>query len=188
MNEYKLTAPLQADDIAKLRAGDKVLLSGTIYTARDAAHKRFFEALSSGEPLPVDLCNQTVFYAGPCPTPPGKASGSIGPTTSFRMDAYTPALLSTGMNAIIGKGDRSAETRRAIADAGAVYMTAIGGCAAYMAKCVESVEVAAYDDLGTESVKRLCISDMPLTVAIDSLGADIYEDAAERYFISLQKN
>ncbi len=181
MNEYKLTAPLSTEDISKLRAGDKVLLSGTVYTARDAAHKRLCEALDTGEPLPVDLCGQTVFYAGPCPTPPGKSCGSIGPTTSYRMDAYTPALLHKGVNALIGKGGRSDAVKRAIVGTGAVYFASIGGCAAYMAKCVESVEVVAYEDLGTESIKRLRIKDMPLTVAIDCVGGDLYQDAFERY-------
>lgn len=185
MNTYYLTAPLTRADIAPLRAGDTVYLSGIVYTARDAAHARLCAALAKGEPLPVDLCNQTVFYAGPTPTPPGKACGAIGPTTSMRMDAYTPALLTYGVNALIGKGGRGDVVKQALVDNGAVYFAAIGGCAAYMAQCVQSCEVVAYDDLGTESIKRLTVKDMPLTVAIDSLGADAYEQGAASYLKSL---
>lgn len=186
MRTYHLTAPLGADDIAPLRAGDKVYLSGTIYTARDAAHARLCAALASGDALPVNLCGQTVFYAGPTPTPPGAKCGAIGPTTSMRMDAHTPALLRYGMNAMIGKGDRSETVRRAIAQSGAVYFAAIGGCAAYMSQCVESVTVVAYEDLGTESVKRLQVKEMPLTVAIDSMGENAYELGREQYAASLE--
>lgn len=182
-----LTTPLNPEAIAGLRAGDSVLLTGTMYTARDAAHKRLTEALAAGEPLPVELRGQTVYYAGPTPTPPGKASGAIGPTTSARMDAYTPALLAYGLRAIIGKGDRSPAVREAIRQNGAVYFAAIGGCAAYMAACVESCEVVAYDDLGAESIKRLVVRDMPLTVAIDTQGCDYYEEGQQRYLDTLSE-
>ena len=132
MSAIRLNAPLSAEEIGKLRAGDSVLLSGVIYTARDAAHARLCAAMEAGEALPVDLRGQTVFYAGPTPTPPGKACGAIGPTTSMRMDAFTPRLLRYGVNAMIGKGERGAAVRDAIVETGAVYFAAIGGCAAHM--------------------------------------------------------
>lgn len=168
------TSPLNPALIPTLKAGDAVLLSGIVYTARDAAHARLIRALEAGEPLPIGLRGQTIFYAGPTPTPPGKISGAIGPTTSVRMDAFTPALLSQGLLAIIGKGDRGEEVKRAIVTNGAVYFTAPAGCAAALSACVESVEVVAYADLGTESIKRLTVKDLPLVVAIDSRGNDIY--------------
>ena len=177
----RLNAPLTAEAIRSLHAGDRVLLSGVIYTARDAAHARLCAALDAGEELPVDLRGQTVFYAGPTPTPPGKACGAIGPTTSMRMDAFTPRLLRYGVNAMIGKGERGEAVRAAIMETGAVYFAAIGGCAAYMAACVEALEVVAYDDLGTESTKRLTVRDLPLTVALDAQGGDAYAMGAERY-------
>ena len=176
-----IVSPLAHEVIQTLRAGDSVLLSGTVFTARDAAHARLCAALAQGLPLPVDLRGQTVFYAGPTPTPPGKASGAIGPTTSVRMDPYTPQLLRYGMLAVIGKGDRGEETQRAFVENGAVYFTAVAGCAAYMAACVQSVEVVAYDDLGTESIKRLVVRNLPLTVAIDTHGGNYYREGQLRY-------
>jgi fumarate hydratase subunit beta len=180
-----LTSPLDPQVIATLNAGDRVLLSGVVFTARDAAHRRFCEALAAGESLPVDLHGQTIFYAGPTPTPPNRVSGAIGPTTSVRMDPFTPQLLHYGVRALIGKGDRGEAVRAAIRENRAVYFTAIGGCAAYLASCIESLTVLAYDDLGTESVKRLTIRDLPLTVAIDAQGNDYYETARKEYFESL---
>lgn len=171
----KLTSPLEPSVIAALKAGDTVLLSGVLYTARDAAHARMVQALQNGKPLPVPIAGQTIFYAGPTPTPPGHASGAIGPTTSIRMDPFTPALLEEGLLAIIGKGDRGEAVKQAIISHGAVYFTAPAGCAAYLASCVESVTVVAYEDLGTESIKRLTVRDLPLMVAIDCQGRDIYE-------------
>jgi len=167
--------------ISQLKAGDTVLLSGVIYTARDAAHARMVQALQNGEPLPVDIKGQTIFYAGPTPTPPGRVSGAIGPTTSVRMDAFTPALLGQGLMAIIGKGDRGEAVKQAIVEHGAVYFTAPAGCAAYLSQCMESVEVVAYADLGTESIKRLIVHDLPLTVAIDAQGNDIYDLGPKQY-------
>lgn len=181
MSAIYLNAPLAPEAIRKLHAGDTVLLSGVIYTARDAAHARLCAALDEGRELPVDLRGQTIFYAGPSPTPPGRPCGSIGPTTSMRMDAYTPRLLRYGVNAMIGKGGRGEAVTRAIREHGAVYFAAIGGCAAYMAACIESLEVVAYDDLGPESIKRLTVRNLPLTVAIDAQGADAYELGRERY-------
>ncbi len=177
----RLTTPFDPQALRTLRAGDSVLVSGVIYTARDAAHGRLIAALEKGEPLPVDLRGQTVYYAGPSPTPPGRASGSIGPTTSMRMDPYTPALLRYGVRALIGKGDRNQAVRDALVETGGVYFAAIGGCAAYMAACVQRLDVAAYDDLGTESVKRLVVKDMPLTVAIDTRGNDAYQQGVRAY-------
>lgn len=180
-----LTSPLNREALQALRAGDSIALSGVIYTARDAAHARLCATLTAGEPLPVDLRGQTVFYAGPTPTPPGKASGAIGPTTSVRMDPYTPQLLEYGVSAIIGKGERGEAVRNAFVACGAVYFAAVAGCAAYMAACVESVEVVAYDDLGTESIKRLVVHNLPLTVAIDTLGNDFYREGQRRYLESI---
>lgn len=181
MSIIRLTAPLGPEALERLNAGDSVLLSGVIYTARDAAHARFCAALERGEELPVDLRGQTVFYAGPTPTPPGRPCGAIGPTTSVRMDAFTPMLLRYGVNAMIGKGGRGETVRRAIQENGAVYFAAVGGCAAYMSACIERLDVVAYDDLGTESVKRLVVRELPLTVAIDSRGRDAYEMGIKMY-------
>ena len=179
-----LVSPLMPDALETLRAGDSVLLSGVVYTARDAAHARLCEALAAGQPLPVDLQGQTVFYAGPTPTPPGKASGAIGPTTSVRMDPYTPALLRYGLRAVIGKGERGEAVKAAFVANRAVYFAAVAGCAAYMAACIRSVEVVAYDDLGTESIKRLTVENLPLTVAIDVIGGDFYTQGRALYLQS----
>ena len=181
----QLTSPLTREALQMLRAGDSVVLSGTVYTARDAAHARLCQALETGEPLPVDLRGQTVFYAGPTPTPPGKTSGAIGPTTSVRMDPYTPQLLAYGLSAIIGKGERGPEVKAALKEHGAVYFVAVAGCAAYMSACVENVEVVAYDDLGTESVKCLTVRNLPLTVAIDAQGHDFYTEGQRQYLQSV---
>ena len=176
-----LTAPFHKEELKALRAGENVLISGVIYTARDAAHGRLCAALEKGEDLPVDLRGQTIFYAGPTPTPPGRPSGAIGPTTSMRMDAYTPQMLHYGVNALIGKGGRNDAVKQALKETGSVYFAAIGGCAAYMAACIEQLDVVAYDDLGTESIKRLVVRDMPLTVAINSEGNDAYEMGMKAY-------
>jgi fumarate hydratase subunit beta len=176
-----LTAPLSLEDVKGLHAGDSVLLSGVVYTARDAAHERMAKAIEKGEPLPVSLKGQTLYYAGPTPTPPGKAVGSIGPTTSTRMDAYTPLLLSLGLRAMIGKGKRSLKVVTAMQEHPAVYFAAVGGAAALMAQCVTSCEVVAYEDLGTESIKRLTLKDLPLIVAVDCCGNDYYELGQQRY-------
>ena len=181
MNTIRLEAPLSKEAIQGLRCGDSVLLSGTVYTARDAAHARLCAALEKGEDLPVDLREQTVFYAGPTPPPPGKPTGSIGPTTSMRMDAYTPALLRYGMNGMIGKGERSEAVKESVRETGSVYFAATGGCAAYMAACVTACEVVAYEDLGTESIKRLTVENLPLTVAVDALGNDFYALGVAQY-------
>ncbi len=175
------TSPIDSKQAAQLKAGDTVLLSGVVYTARDAAHARMVRALENGEALPIAIEGQTIFYAGPTPTPPGRVSGAIGPTTSVRMDAFTPALLNRGLTAIIGKGDRGDAVKQAIANHGAVYFSAPAGCAAYLSSCIERIDVVAYEDLGTESIKRLTVRNLPLVVAIDSLGNDIYELGPEDY-------
>ena len=175
------TSPIDSKQIAQFKAGETVWLSGVIYTARDAAHARMVQALENNEPLPVEIKGQTIFYAGPTPTPPGRAAGAIGPTTAMRMDAFTPALLAQGLAAIIGKGDRGDAVKRALAAHGAVYFTAPAGCAAYLSSCIERIEVVAYADLGTESIKRLTVKDMPLTVAIDAQGNDIYNFGPGNY-------
>lgn len=161
----------------KLHAGDRVLLNGTVYTARDAAHKRICAMLDRGEEPPFPLAGTVVYYAGPTPTPPGMAIGSCGPTTSARMDPYAPRLLDLGLKAMVGKGDRSAEVVEAIRRNKAVYLCAIGGAGALAAKCVSSLQVIAFDDLGCESVKKLGVKDFPLVVAIDCHGGNLFETA-----------
>ena len=160
---------------ASLRAGDRVLLSGTAYTARDAAHRRMAQALKQGEALPFALEGAVIYYAGPTPSPAGLPIGSCGPTTSGRMDVYTPALLDRGLAAMIGKGERSREVCQAICRNHAVYLCAVGGAGALAAKCVDACEVIAYEDLGCESVKRLHFTCFPLTVAIDCAGGNLFD-------------
>lgn len=158
----------------QLEAGQAVLFSGTVYTARDAAHKRLTALLDEGNPLPSPLADATVYYAGPTPTPPGMPIGSCGPTTSGRMDAYTPRLLNLGLACMIGKGERSPEVEEAIRRNRAVYLCALGGAGALAAKCIKSCDVIAFEDLGCESVKRLTVEDFPLIVAIDCHGGNIF--------------
>ncbi|MDY5730560.1 MAG: Fe-S-containing hydro-lyase [Eubacteriales bacterium] len=187
MQNIKIQTPLSKEILQSLRAGDSVLLSGTIYTARDAAHARFRTALQNGEELPVDLRGQIVYYAGPSPTPPQKVVGAIGPTTSARMDQFTPMMLEYGLCATIGKGNRNEETMRAIVEHGSVYFAALGGGAALGAMCVKELEVVAYDDLGPESVKRLVVEDLPLVVAVDCQGNDLYTIGRQTYLESLNE-
>ncbi|MDA3901028.1 MAG: Fe-S-containing hydro-lyase [Spirochaetes bacterium] len=170
----QLTTPLRQEDLLKLKPGDEVSLSGIIYTARDAAHKRFVAALDSGEKLPVNLEDQVLYYTGPTPARPGQVIGSAGPTTSYRMDPYTPRLLDEcGLKGMVGKGDRSEDVALAVARNDAVYFAAIGGAGALIASCVVSCEVVAYDDLGAEAVHKLRVKDFPLIVAIDSNGRQL---------------
>ena len=157
-----------------LRAGDRVRLSGTIYTARDAAHKRMVEALREGRKIPIPLQDAVIYYVGPTPAPPGRPIGAAGPTTSYRMDAYAPTLLDLGQSGMIGKGMRSGEVIEAMKRNGAVYFAAIGGAGALISRCIKEAEVIAYEDLGAEAVRRLTVKDMPLIVAIDSLGNNLY--------------
>jgi len=175
----KIQTPLTAKVIASLHAGDMVLLSGEIYTARDVAHRRLCETLAKGGKLPVDLAGAVIFYAAPTPTPPDKAIGSIGPTTSYRMDNYTPQLIAAGLRAMIGKGKRSAAVVSAIKKYQAVYFGAIGGIAALTAQCVKKAELVAYEELGPEAIRRLYVEDFPLIVVNDAKGRDLYEEAQE---------
>lgn len=164
-----------------LRAGDRVLLSGVIYTARDAAHKRFFELLDAGRPLPINIRDAVIYYAGPTPGQQGMAVGACGPTTAGRMDAFAPRLLDLGLAAMIGKGERDQGVIDAIIRNQAAYFAAVGGAGALIAKRVQSAEVVAFDDLGCESVKRMEVLDLPLTVAIDASGANLYESGKAQY-------
>lgn len=175
MQEIYLNTSELSERAKTLHAGDKVLLSGPVYTARDAAHKRFFEALDNGEALPFSLDGAAIYYAGPTPTPVGMNIGSCGPTTSSRMDVFSPRLLDLGLKCMIGKGERSREVIDAIMRNGAVYLCAIGGAGALAASCISSCEVIAYDDLGCESVKRLEFDNFPLICAIDSKGSNLFK-------------
>lgn len=173
--EKRITTPLSREDAAKLRCGESVLLSGEIYTARDAAHKRMVESLERGEKLPFDIKDKVIYYAGPAPAKPGRIIGSCGPTTSCRMDAYAPKLIGLGLTGMIGKGERSAAVIEAMKEHKSVYFGAIGGAGALIAECVTAVEEIAYGDLGTEAVRKLTVQDLPLTVVIDSTGQSLYE-------------
>lgn len=175
MPEWKLKTPLTRETVCRLQAGDRVLLSGTIYTARDSAHRRLVQLLEEGAALPIELNSQTIYYAGPAPAPPGKPIGSVGPTTSYRMDAYTPALLSAGLTAMIGKGSRSREVRDAMVREGAVYLAAWGGAGALLASRVREASCVAFEDLGPEAIYRLEVEDFPLIVVNDCQGRDYYE-------------
>lgn len=177
----KITAPLDAVTTASLRYGDNVLISGVVYTGRDAAHKKMIETLDRGEALPFDPEGQVIYFVGPAPAKPGKVIGSAGPTTSGRMDAYSPRLLAKGLKGMIGKGLRSEEVKRAITENGAVYFGAIGGAGALLASCIKEAEVIAYPELGTEAVRRLVVEDLPAVVLIDSLGQDLYEIGKKQY-------
>ena len=177
----KLTTPLTEEDVKSLHAGDHVLLSGVVYTARDAAHLRMMDLIRAGKPLPVDLAGQVIYYAGPTPTPPGRPVGSIGPTTSTRMDSSTPTLLQHGLRGMIGKGRRNAAVIASMKQHGAVYFGAIGGCGALLSKCIKKAEVIAYEDLGAEALRRLEVEDFPVTVIIDALGNDLYETGRRAY-------
>lgn len=177
----KITSPIAPDTIEKLTAGTRVLISGVVHTARDAAHKKLAEALERGEELPFDIAGQTLYYMGPSPARPGQVIGSAGPTTSSRMDIYTPRLLAAGLRAMIGKGSRSPEVREAMKKYRAVYFVAVGGAAALLHKAVREAEVIAYQDLGAEAVLRLRLFDFPAIVANDVYGGDIFEQERARY-------
>jgi len=177
----RIQSPLDSDVVKKLTAGTRVLISGVIYTARDAAHQRLIEALDRGEELPLDIRGQTLYYAGPAPARPGQVIGSVGPTTSSRMDVFTPRLLEAGLKAMIGKGDRSAAVRESIVENGAVYLVSLGGAAALTARSVRQVDVIAYDDLGTEAIRRLVVEDFPAIVANDIHGGDLFEQGKAQY-------
>lgn len=176
-----MTTPLTAEGLDSLRAGDHVALTGVIYSARDAAHKRLVELHSRGEALPLDLAGQVVYYVGPTPPRPGAVIGSAGPTTAMRLDPYTPQMLALGIKGMIGKGGRSPAVRDAIAESGAVYFIAIGGTGALLNRHIRSAEVVAFEDLGTEAIRRLEVVDFPVIVAIDRLGNDLHEQGKRQY-------
>jgi hydro-lyases, Fe-S type, tartrate/fumarate subfamily, beta region len=176
-----LTTPFDEKKAKSLKAGDSVLLSGIIYTGRDAAHKRLVEMVNENKELPFDVNNQIIYFVGPTPAKPGAVFGSGGPTTSGRMDAYSPTMLSLGMRGMIGKGYRNQEVKEAIQKYKGVYFGAIGGAGAYIGKCIESCEVIAFDDLGPEAIRKLVVKDLPLTVIIDSQGNDLYEIGRKNY-------
>ena len=182
--EYRLTTPVTREMLAPLRAGDSVLLSGTVYTARDAAHARMCELLRQGGEPPFPLEGSAVYYVGPTPASPGRPIGAAGPTTSGRMDSFSPMLIERGQLLMIGKGKRSQAVKDAITAHGAVYLGALGGAGALMAASVRSARVIAWDDLGCEAVRELTVEDMPLTVVIDALGNDLYESGPQDYLRS----
>ena len=176
-----ITTPLTADTVKNLRAGDVVRITGPVYTARDAAHKRMTEALAAGKPLPFDITGQVVYYVGPSPTKPGEVVGSAGPTTSGRMDKYTPTLIEKGMRGMIGKGSRSKEVIDACVKYGAVYFVAIGGAAAVISQSIKGEEMIAYEDLGPEAIRRYEVEDFPAIVCIDAEGNDFYKVGIAKY-------
>lgn len=176
-----IQAPVSKEELKTLRAGDYIYITGTIYTARDAAHKRMDDALKKGGALPVDIKNQIIYYMGPSPAREGRPIGSAGPTTASRMDKYTPKLLDLGLGAMIGKGKRSPQVLEAIKRNGSVYFAAVGGAGAILSKCIRSAEVAAYEDLGTEAVRRLEVEDFPAIVVVDCEGNNLYETAIKEY-------
>ena len=173
--------PLTRQMARQLKSGDSVLLSGVIYTARDAAHKRLCELVAQGKELPLDIKDSIIYFVGPTPARPGQAIGSAGPTTSYRMDAYSPTLIRQGLTGMIGKGKRNEEVVAAMKENGAVYFGAIGGCGALLSKCIKKAEVIAYDDLGAEAIRRLEVEDFPVIVIIDSEGNNLYETGRAAY-------
>ena len=179
--ERHITVPVAKEEIQDLRAGDYVYLTGVIYTARDAAHKRMDEVLSEGKELPLDIKNQMIYYMGPSPAREGRPIGSAGPTTASRMDKYAPKLLDKGLIGMIGKGKRTEEVKEAIVRNKAVYFAAIGGAGALLSKCIKKSEVIAYDDLGTESIRKLEVENLPVIVVIDCEGNNLYEIAIKEY-------
>ena len=182
----KITLPLTKELAKTLKAGDRVLLSGTIYTSRDAGHKRMCEALARGEELPFDPTDATIYYVGPTPAKPGQVIGSAGPTTSGRMDAYAPTLMNVGIRGMIGKGARLDEVIEAMKENFGVYFGAIGGAGALLAKCIKSSELIAYEDLQSEALRKLYVEDMPLVVIIDCYGNNLYETGPNEYLKSVE--
>ena len=176
MKTYHLQPPLSDDDVSQLRIGDRVYLSGTIYTARDAAHKRMVQALDRGEEIPVPLQGAVIYYVGPTPAPPDRPIGSAGPTTSYRMDPFAPRLYSLGLKATMGKGRRSPEVKQALRDYGGVYLAATGGAGALLSQCITGARIIAYEDLGPEAVRELTVQDFPAVVANDAHGGELYAE------------
>lgn len=184
--DKRITTPLTEEKVKELKAGDSVLISGIIYTARDAAHKRLVELLDKGEKLPIDVENSIIYYVGPTPAKPGQPIGSAGPTTSYRMDSYAPRLLEIGLKGMIGKGLRSKEVIESMKKNKAVYFAAIGGAAALMGKSIKSAEIVAYEDLGSEAIRKLEVEDLPVVVVIDSEGNNLYEMGQQQYLNSIK--
>lgn len=176
-----ITTPFAREQARKLKAGDSCLISGVIYTARDAAHKRLCELLDQGKELPFDIENSIIYFVGPTPAKPGQPIGSAGPTTSYRMDAYSPSLIAKGQTGMIGKGKRGPEVIEAMKKHGAVYFGAIGGCGALLSKCIKKSEIVAYEDLGAEAIRRLEVENFPAIVIIDSEGNNLYDSGREAY-------
>ena len=183
--DIRIETPLSLETAKTLRAGDSVLLSGTIYTARDAAHKRLIEALDRGEDLPIPIRDTILYYVGPTPARPGEIIGSAGPTTSYRMDAYAPRLIELGLRGMLGKGKRTPEVISAMKEHGAVYFGAIGGAAALLSKCITACEIVCYEDLGAEAIRKLTVKDFPATVVIDTEGNSLFEIGVQAYLDSL---
>lgn len=181
--EKRISAPLKKEELIELQAGDYVYISGTIYSARDAAHKRMYESMIDGKEIPISLKNNIIYYLGPTPAKEGQVIGSAGPTTASRMDKYTPLLLENGLNGMIGKGKRSQEVINAIVKYQSVYFAAVGGAGALLSKCIKKSEVVAYDDLGTEAIRKMEVKDFPVIVVIDSKGNNLYETAIEEFKI-----
>ena len=179
--EKRITAPMSREVARQLRSGDSCLISGVIYTARDAAHKRLCELVAQGKELPLEIQDSIIYFVGPTPAKEGQAIGSAGPTTSYRMDAYSPTLIRLGQTGMIGKGKRNEEVIAAMKEHGAVYFGAIGGCGALLSKCIKKAEVVAYEDLGAEAIRRLEVEDFPVVVVIDSLGNNLYETGKAAY-------
>ncbi len=182
----KVQLPLSDDILKTLRAGDEVLLTGVMYVGRDAAHKRLVETLQAGKPLPVDLKGQVIYFMGPTPARPGKPIGSAGPTSSYRMDAYSPRLMAEGLKGMIGKGMRSKEVKEGMKKYKVVYFGAIGGAGSLISSCIKKVEVVAYDDLGAEALRRIVVQDFPVTVINDIYGGDLYESGRAMYRVAEQ--
>ena len=183
--DIRIETPLTLETAKTLKAGDTVLLSGTIYTARDAAHARLIELIDKGESLPIPIKDAIIYYVGPTPARPGQVIGSAGPTTSYRMDAYAPRLMELGLRGMLGKGKRSPAVVDAMKKHGAVYFGAIGGAAALLAKCIVASEVVCYEDLGAEAIRKLTVKDLPATVVIDSRGESLFELGVRQYLDSL---
>ena len=180
-----ITAPLTREAARQLKAGDSCLISGVIYTARDAAHKRLCELAAQGKPFPMEMQDAVIYFVGPTPAKEGQAIGSAGPTTSYRMDAYSPTLIAHGQTGMIGKGKRGPEVIAAMKEHGAVYFGAIGGCGALLSKCIKKAEIVAYEDLGAEAIRRLEVEDFPAIVIIDSEGNNLYEMGRKAYLEQL---
>ena len=179
----RLTPPLSDADVERLKIGDRVLITGAIYTGRDAAHKRLTDLIQAGKPLPLEIQGQIIYYVGPSPAKPGRPVGAAGPTTSYRMDAYAPELMRFGLKGMIGKGARSKDVRDVMAEFKAVYLAAIGGAGALMAQAIKKAEIIAYEDLGPEAIRRLEVEEFPVIVVNDVRGNDLYEEGVKKYAI-----